>query len=136
MADRHPLLQQQLREATAGPDGALNLERLLDFVSATYSAGDGVREAETHIKRLRDFAEASSDWLWETDAQHEFTFMSDGIRRLGIDPKSRIGKQRFNLNDKTTRADPALRAHIDTLERREPFRDFVYRMHAPGENPY
>jgi two-component system, sensor histidine kinase len=136
MADRHPLLQQQIREAATGADGALDLERLLDLVSEAYGAADRLREAETLTKRLRDFAEASSDWLWETDENQVFTFMSDGIRRLGIDPASRIGKRRWDLTDETMRADPALRAHIETLERREPFRDFVYKMRVPGENGY
>ena len=39
-----------------------------------------LRESE---ERLRDFAEASSDWFWETDAEHRFTYLSDGIRAFG-----------------------------------------------------
>ena len=136
MADRHPQLQRQLRAASTGPDGALDLERLLDAVSASYAESDRARAAQTHDTRLRDFAEASSDWLWETDADHVFTYMSDGIRRLGIDPATRIGKRRWDLGDEALRADPAMRAHMETLARHEPFRDFVYKMRVPGEDGF
>jgi signal transduction histidine kinase/CheY-like chemotaxis protein len=33
-------------------------------------------------RRLRDFAAASSDWLWETDASHRYTWLSDRFEEL------------------------------------------------------
>src|ERR1700682_5022818 len=42
--------------------------------------------------RLLDFALTSSDWFWETDTEHRITYTSDGIRSLGLDPESCVGK--------------------------------------------
>ncbi|HEY8872530.1 MAG TPA: cache domain-containing protein [Stellaceae bacterium] len=38
---------------------------------------DALRNSE---ERFRDYALTSSDWFWETDADHRFTYLSDGIR--------------------------------------------------------
>ena len=38
-------------------------------------------ESET---RFRDFAEVASDWFWETDETHRFTYVSDRAEALGI----------------------------------------------------
>ena len=42
-----------------------------------------LRESEA---RCRDFALTSSDWFWETDENHRFTYLSDHIRAFGQDP--------------------------------------------------
>jgi PAS domain S-box-containing protein len=45
-------------------------------------------------QRMRDFAEAASHWLWETDRDGRFTMMSDGIERLtGRPARSFIGRR-------------------------------------------
>ena len=70
MSQRHRLLQTQIQQATA-PDGRLDLERLLDFVSATYRLEDqasveraGVAEqvkaGEAALVEARDVAEAAN----------------------------------------------------------------------------
>lgn len=41
-------------------------------------------------KRFKAFVDISSDWWWETDAGHRFTFVSDKISRW-IDPKLLLG---------------------------------------------
>jgi len=44
-------------------------------------------------ERFRDFAEAASDWFWETDENHRFTFMSVQYgERIGVPVKHLIGK--------------------------------------------
>jgi PAS domain S-box-containing protein len=76
--------------------------------------------------RFRDFAQTSSDWFWETDELHRFTFISEGVRDFGQDPSSRIGRHRVELATDSG-SDPAKwQAHLATLNRHEPFRDFVY----------
>jgi PAS domain S-box-containing protein len=77
--------------------------------------------------RFRDFATTSSDWLWETDAEHRFTYLSENIRAFGQDPQKRLGRTRMELA-----ADPANEAekwveHRAVLDRHESFRDFVYK---------
>jgi len=132
MADRHPLLVQQLQEIAR--DGAINVERLCEIVSQTYR---GLEQARTQTRapgepHLADFAELSSDWFWETDASHRHTFLSDGIRRIGIEPASQIGKSRWDMFDAEWARDPAFGAHIEAVDRQEPFADLVFRLKAPG----
>ena len=82
------------------------------------------RESE---QRLRDMIEAATDWVWETDAEDRFVFLSGRLRELsGEDPKIVIGDRRM---DRRLRDDPddANWAWYRTLiGRREPFHDFEF----------
>ena len=75
--------------------------------------------------RLRDFAEASSDWLWETDEEHRFAWFNKRYDTLGFDPSLSLGRSRleFRAGDP---ADGDWEAHARDLAERRPFRDFVY----------
>jgi PAS domain S-box-containing protein len=75
--------------------------------------------------RFRDFALVSSDWFWETDENHRFTFISDGIRAFGADPANSIGRSRMEMAVDRTEAGK-WQDHLDRLHRHEPFRDFTY----------
>lgn len=76
--------------------------------------------------RFRDFALTSSDWFWETDENHRFTYVSEGIRQFGQEPASRIGRSRIEFaKDAKTEAEK-WREHLAATERHEPFRNFVY----------
>ena len=83
--------------------------------------------------RFRDFATMTSDWLWETDRDHRFTYISDGIRRFGQDPDTTIGHTRFEMIADSDREPDKWLEHRAILERREPFRDFVYRRRFKGD---
>jgi PAS domain S-box-containing protein len=77
-------------------------------------------------ERFRRFALTSSDWFWETDENHRFIYVSDGIRAFGDDPASCIGRSRVELAA-SAGGDPAKwQEHLALLERHEPFRDFIY----------
>ncbi|CAK0765931.1 Histidine kinase [Azospirillaceae bacterium] len=76
-------------------------------------------------QRLRDFAESSSDWFWETDEQHRYTYfmgLSDQIRIFN--PEAAIGRSRFNLMQAVEPS--VLAAHEEDLKARRAFRDFRY----------
>ncbi len=81
-------------------------------------------EAES---RLQAIAELSSDWYWQTDAEHRFTYMSKanpGVTRLRS--SDILGRRRIDTIDRA-RTDPeALARHADDLANHRPFRDFVY----------
>ncbi len=83
-------------------------------------------------QRFRDYAEASADWFWEMDADLRFTYMSPNVERVvGVKPEWHYGKTREELLGGDY--DPAIwAAHLETLKRHEPFRDFVY--YRAGEN--
>ena len=77
--------------------------------------------------RLRDFAETGSDWYWETDRDHRFTYQSEHIRDFGQDPASRLGRARWELASDAGGEPDKWREHRAALDRREAFRGFVYR---------
>jgi PAS domain S-box-containing protein len=82
-----------------------------------------LRESEA---RFRDFATITSDWLWETDPEHRFTYVSESIRRFGQNPDNTIGHTRFEMIAESDRDPDKWKEHRAMLERRTPFRDFVY----------
>jgi len=80
--------------------------------------------------RFRDFAAAAVDWFWEADADWRMTH-ADGLgARLGLDPRQFIGKTPLEIVG-LEEPDERWRAHMPTVERREPFRNFQYPMTTP-----
>ena len=81
--------------------------------------------------RLSDMADASSDWLWETDADHRFTYFTAGAwARYGIDLSGNLGKTRWETSDLSWNPE-AWAQHRHDLEQRRPFRDFLFRKRMP-----
>jgi PAS domain S-box-containing protein len=76
--------------------------------------------------RFRDFALTSSDWYWETDEHHRFTYLSEGIRGFGHDPANLIGRTRMEFATDTERETAKWQEHLAILNQHEPFRDFIY----------
>ena len=77
--------------------------------------------------RLRDFAQVTSDWFWETDSEHRFTFVSDPRGVLALDLPSTLGKTRIDLMEPVDGfPDSEIAAHRAALDARQPFRDFIY----------
>ncbi len=77
-------------------------------------------------RRFHDFAEVSSDWFWETDTDHRFSYFSPRNREVtGLEPSRYIGRARRDIIAPGVDED-ALRAHLDDLDHRRPFRDFRY----------
>jgi len=51
-------------------------------------------EETTSRQRFHDFAESSSDWLWETDAEGNVTYVSMSVKdALGYRPEQLVGKR-------------------------------------------
>jgi PAS domain S-box-containing protein len=90
-----------------------------------------LRESEA---RCSDFALTSSDWFWETDEKHRFSYLSDHIRAFGQDPQTRIGRTRTELAVDVVSEPAKWREHLAVLDRHEPFRDFVYKRKI-GDDP-
>jgi diguanylate cyclase (GGDEF)-like protein/PAS domain S-box-containing protein len=75
--------------------------------------------------RFRDVADASSDWIWETDAELRLSFLSERFAAVtGISPKLILGKP---LGDLLHSAESVERweRHQDDLARRRPFRNLL-----------
>lgn len=82
-----------------------------------------LRESEA---RFRSLAEISSDWYWETDAEHRFTFFSAGAESFsGIPPAEYIGRRRGEIPG--WEWPPAQLVQYKALiESHQPFDDFEY----------
>ncbi len=77
-------------------------------------------------QRFRDYAETASDWFWETGPAHEFTYISERIAAFGLDRAALLGRPRWEKASDVEAEPEKWRAHRAVLQRREPFRDFVY----------
>src|SRR5262245_862469 len=94
-------------------------ERMRQNLERVY--GD-LRDSE---QRFRDYAETASDWFWATGPDHAFTYFSQQAG-FGPDWDILIGKRRWDVAADVASEPEHWRQHMATLERREPFRDFVY----------
>jgi PAS domain S-box-containing protein len=105
------------------------LRRQHEFVLALRASEAATAEANRRLQaseaRFRDYAETASDWYWETDTEHRFSYISDRIRQFGIDPAARIGARR--IDNALDAADAKKwRAHEADIARHAPFSDFIY----------
>lgn len=116
--------RQDRREATG------SLRRIQDAMENTiHERTRRLRESEA---RFREFAESASDWLWETDDKHRFTYVSEGVRRLlGVDPKDLLGRTRQDIHMISDDSPARWQAFQDDLRARRPFRAFTYTMILP-----
>lgn len=91
-----------------------------------------LRDSES---RLESFLDAASEWLWETDANHKFTFLTGRLfDAVGIRAEDVVGKSRLDLIDKAQEIDPQKwERHLADLDAHRPFRDFVYAVKAKGD---
>ena len=83
------------------------------------------------IERFTDVLEVSADWIWETDAEHRYTFLSKRAYELtGLNPGDLIGHRRTEL----LRGDGSqgdLAGHMADLIARRPFHGFAYWTATP-----
>ena len=71
-------------------------------------------------------------WLWETDAEHRITFMSDSVAEFaGKPPAWHYGKTRQELGNYTS-SDPDSRLLADQLAARKPLGPLEFRREQDG----
>ncbi|HET7594824.1 MAG TPA: ATP-binding protein, partial [Stellaceae bacterium] len=102
----------------------------------TYCDGHAAerRLAESE-QRFRDFANIASDWFWETDAQHRFTYLS-GRAAAPDAGAAYLGKTPLELAGADA-ADESWQSHADDVQARRPFRDFTLRYtHRDGTSKF
>lgn len=77
---------------------------------------------------LRQLVEAGSDWVWETDAELRFSWLSQNYQAAtGIDPADVLGRFRVDFLDQVN-GDRSGAAHLADLQAHRPFRDFVHEL--------
>ncbi len=89
------------------------------------------RRLSASERQFRDFAEASSDWLWTMGADLRFTWFSSQFEiRTGIPSEALIGRRRDELPGAPGQSDEDWRGHLADLEATRPFKDFRYSVVA------
>jgi PAS domain S-box-containing protein len=143
VAGRHPPLRGWLAAPLVGRDGGnVGLIQLSDRHEGEFDQDDEailvslarlaavavenvrlMEAARSSEQRFLGFAEIASDWLWETDAEHRFTFFAGTSGTLDERP---YGRRRWEIAGAEAE-DPNWEAHLADLEARRPFRAFEYR---------
>lgn len=75
--------------------------------------------------RFRDCAEASSDYLWESDPEHRFTSWAGRTEVADFYQGSVIGRTRWEVADADPRSEPWA-SHLACIEARQPFRNLIF----------
>ena len=80
--------------------------------------------------RFKEYADTSTDWFWETDAENRFVFFSSHLyESMGITNDDVLGKRREDLRMASADAEDEAQweKHLRCIEQRLPFKDFQYR---------
>src|SRR5262245_41805127 len=82
--------------------------------------------------RFQALIRLSSDFYWETDAEHRLTMLVHGAGHRAVLPRERLlGKPRWEMH--SVSPEPATwQAHMAALEARLPFRGFEFARQHPG----
>ncbi|HEY6631970.1 MAG TPA: PAS domain-containing protein [Rhizobiaceae bacterium] len=97
------------------------------FVRAKGAASRPPREFS--CAELFELAQAGSDWIWETDAELRFSWLSENYEQAtGVPPEDVLGRFRFDFLKQGPEGSVQAEAHLDDLQSRRPFRDFVYEL--------
>ncbi|UVK56590.1 PAS-domain containing protein [Mesorhizobium sp. AR02] len=96
--------------------------------------GDALPHADMDsTDALRQLVEAGSDWIWETDAELRFSWLSPSYQAAtGIDPADVLGRFRFDFLSQVLKGNHSAAAHLEDLQAHRPFRDFVYELKGGG----
>ncbi len=82
-------------------------------------------------QRLEDMAEALGGWMWETDENLRFTYMTRSVERLvGVPPEWHYGKTRSEIGMPEV-ASQAWAEHLDELAAHKPFHEFQFKRTGP-----
>jgi PAS domain S-box-containing protein len=91
-------------------------------------------------QRFYDFSSSTSDWLWETDAELKYTYLSVKVEEIyNLSREKLLGRSYLELNGLTQhKALPTLlQQHIQNIEARKPFRDVEIKpMYVNGKKLY
>ncbi|HXR87600.1 MAG TPA: ATP-binding protein [Stellaceae bacterium] len=110
-------------ESEARRDLVRAVERAEAIAAERRLAQEALQHSE---RRFRDIAEFSADWIWESDFNHRFTFLS------GEGAQAVFGKTRWEVAGGDPVNDPYWRRHKADLDAHRPFRGFRFSITWPG----
>ncbi|RRJ84285.1 PAS domain S-box protein [Aestuariirhabdus litorea] len=87
------------------------------------------RELESSAERLRNIVESASDWIWETDSEHRFIYLSPRFYEvMGYRPEEILGKTREQFvqqgGGNTSSSD--WQKLLQQIHNHQPFKEFEY----------
>ncbi|MEA1653082.1 ATP-binding protein [Nitrospirillum sp. BR 11164] len=82
--------------------------------------------------RFRDLIDVSTDWYWEADPDRRLTYVSPGVRSIGLDPLRMVGQKQIGGLTPTPETAAALAGGADKQE----FRDLRYVVSHPSGRRY
>ncbi|TWB64177.1 ATP-binding protein [Nitrospirillum viridazoti] len=82
--------------------------------------------------RFRDLIDVSTDWYWEADPDRRLTYVSPGVRSIGLDPLRMVGQKQMGGLTPTPETAAALAGGADKQE----FRDLRYVVSHPSGRRY
>jgi len=99
---------------------------------------DGTQSVESNAaltaseRRFRDIIDIASDWIWETDTEGRFIFLSERFTEIsGLPTEQLIGHRRTDLTFYDTK-DPGLIALEDDMHARRPIHGRRLRLTTPN----
>lgn len=102
-------------------------------VGAEYSRWQAEQSLWENQRRLQEFAEASTDSLWETDERHRLTYFTQRFFPVDGPPEEELlGTTRWELAGGDPDTDPFWAEHKKLLDAHQPFRNFEYSVPSPG----
>lgn len=90
-----------------------------------------IAERRDSESRFRDIAQAASDWIWETDAEYRFTFVSRRVVSILETAKSIVGQSYFDLG--LDQSPERAAAHREVIAARRLFRDEIFPIHRQDD---
>lgn len=89
--------------------------------------------ASKTFRNLEDFAGIASDWFWETDADHRFSYFSNRMEEITkFNSYALIGQKRDVIPNESL-DDPKWIAHMQDLKAHRPFSNLEYQMRRPHD---
>jgi signal transduction histidine kinase len=106
---------------------------LPQFGNPDHDAADRALTLEASEARHRDLADVASDWLWETNADHRFTFISKRFAETSGIPWALIAGRRLDDLVELGFEPAGMHALRATIDARCDFHDAVYRVAPVGQ---
>lgn len=126
--------QRRIRQLTEDLTAlrSAHAESVREAGEAADRAKSASRTAKESERRFRDFAECASDWFWETDAEHRFTFLSGtAVWRLVEKQSEVLGKRRWDFSGTDDAESEFWQRHRMDLDAHRPIENFCYTMATP-----
>lgn len=114
---------------TSGKDELDEVVSSIDEMQRNLQAG--YRALVASEERLKVFAEAASDWLWEMDSELKYTYVSNRFFEItGFSQAAVIGKDQTSLYEGPPE-NREWQQHQTDLADRRPFRDYTLSLTSP-----